>query len=155
MAAAWRPRDEEELGDDEFCGVPSAVLDAEASLCSQEQNGRTAEREAIRASEDWVALVDSGKYAESWKAAAAAFRSSVTQEKWESAMKTVRDPLGKLQTRKLDTAKYTAILPGVPNGDYVVLLFESSFEHKAVAQETVIMSQEKDKEWRVAGYYIK
>jgi hypothetical protein len=119
------------------------------------QNGRTAEREAIRASEDWVALMDSGKYAESWKAAAAAFRSSVTQEKWESAMKTVRDPLGKLQTRKLDTAKYTAILPGVPNGDYVVLLFESSFEHKAVAQETVIMSQEKDKEWRVAGYYIK
>ena len=122
---------------------------------SAQKNGRTAEREAIRASEEWVALVDSGKYAESWKAAAAAFRSSVTQEKWESAMKTVRDPLGKLQTRKLDTAKYTAVLPGVPNGDYVVLLFESSFEHKAVAQETVIMSQEKDKEWRVAGYYIK
>jgi len=121
----------------------------------QEQKGRTAEREAIRASEDWVALVDSGKYAESWKVAAAAFRSSVTQEKWESAMKSVRDPLGKLQTRKLDTAKYTAVLPGIPNGDYVVLLFESSFEHKAVAQETVIMSQEKDKEWRVAGYYIK
>lgn len=62
---------------------------------------------------------------------------------------------GKLQTRRLDTAKYTTILPGVPAGDYVVLLFESSFEHKAVAQETVIVSREKDKVWRVAGYYIK
>jgi len=121
----------------------------------QSQNGPTAERIAIRSSEDWVAMVDSGQYAESWKNAAAAFRSAVPQEKWESSMKTVREPLGKLQTRRLDTAKYTTILPGVPAGDYVVLLFESSFEHKAVAQETVIVSREKDKVWRVAGYYIK
>lgn len=121
----------------------------------QPQNGRTAERMAIRSSEDWVALMDSGQYAESWKNAAAAFRSAVTQEKWESAMKTAREPLGKLQARRLSNAKYTSVLPGVPDGDYVVLLFDSSFEHKAVAQETVIMSQEKDKVWRVAGYYIK
>jgi hypothetical protein len=121
----------------------------------QQQNGPTAERIAIRSSEDWVALVDSGQYAESWKSAAAVFRSAVPQEKWESSMNTTREPLGKLQTRRLDTAKYTTILPGIPAGDYVVLLFESSFEHKAVAQETVIVSREKDKVWRVAGYYIK
>ncbi len=122
----------------------------------QPQNGPTAERIAIRSSQDWVAQVDSGQYAESWKSAAAAFRSAVSQETWESSMKATREPpLGKLQTRRLDTAKYTTILPGVPAGDYVVLLFESSFEHKAVAQETVIVSREKDKVWRVAGYYIK
>jgi hypothetical protein len=121
----------------------------------QQQNGPTAERIAVRSSQDWVALVDSGQYAESWKSAAAAFRSAVPEEKWESSMKTTRGPLGKLQTRRLDTAKYTTILPGVPAGDYVVLLFESSFEHKAVAQETVIVTREKDKVWRVAGYYIK
>lgn len=50
----------------------------------QPQNGRTAERMAIRSSEDWVALMDSGQYAESWKNAAAAFRSAVTQEKWRA-----------------------------------------------------------------------
>ena len=121
----------------------------------QQQNGPTAERIAVRSSQDWVALVDSGEYAESWKSAAAAFRSAVPQEKWESSMKATREPFGKLQTRRLDTAKYTTILPGVPAGDYVVLLFESSFEHKAVAQETVIVSRERDKVWRVAGYYIK
>jgi len=121
----------------------------------QPQTAPTAERVAVRSSEDWVALVDSGQYADSWKNAAAAFRSSVTQEKWESAMKTTREPLGKLLTRRLDTAKYTTLLPGVPAGDYVVLLFESSFEKKSVAQETVIVSREKDKVWRVAGYYIK
>src|SRR5580692_11215288 len=85
----------------------------------QTQNGPTAERIAIRSSEDWVAQVDSGQYAESWKSAAAAFRSAVPQEKWESSMKATREPFGKLQTRRLDTAKYTTILPGVPAGDYV------------------------------------
>jgi Protein of unknown function (DUF4019) len=132
------------------------VFLASKSICAiQPQNAPTAERVAIRSSEDWLVLVDSGRYPESWKNAAAAFRSVVTQEKWESAMKTTREPSGKLLTRRLDSAKYTTLLPGVPAGDYVVLLFESSFEHKAVAQETVIVSLEKDKVWRVAGYYIK
>jgi len=136
-----------------MCLLLSARLNPVSAL--QSQNGPTAERVAMRSSEDWVALVDSGRYAESWKSAAEAFRSAVSQEKWESSMKAVREPLGKLQTRRLDTAKYTTLLPGIPAGDYVVLLFESSFEHKATAQETVIVSREKDKVWRVAGYYIK
>jgi len=116
---------------------------------------QTAEQIAVREAESWLAMMDAGKYAESWKAAAAVMRGAVTMEKWESTMKNVRDPLGKLESRKLQSATYTTLLPGVPDGDYVVILYETSFEHKATAQETVIMSREKDKVWRVAGYYIK
>lgn len=116
---------------------------------------QTAEQIAVREAESWLAMMDAGKYAESWKAAAAVMRGAVTVEKWESTMKNVRDPLGKLESRKLQSATYTTLLPGVPDGDYVVILYETSFEHKATAQETVIMSREKDKVWRVAGYYIK
>jgi uncharacterized protein DUF4019 len=46
----------------------------------QSQSAPTAERAAVRSSEDWLALVDSERYTDSWKNAAAAFRSSVTQE---------------------------------------------------------------------------
>jgi hypothetical protein len=141
--------------EDWSCGLFFAGARLKPVSALHQQNGPTAERIAIRSSQEWVALVDSGQYAESWKNAAAAFRSAVPEEKWESSMKTTREPMGKLQTRRLDTAKYTTMLPGVPGADYVVLLFESSFEHKAVAQETVIVSREKDKVWRVAGYYIK
>jgi hypothetical protein len=116
---------------------------------------QTAEQIAVREGESWLAMMDAGKYADSWKAAAAVMRGAVTMEKWESTMKNVRDPLGKLESRKLQSATYTTLLPGVPDGDYVVILYETSFEHKATAQETVIMSREKDKVWRVAGYYIK
>jgi hypothetical protein len=63
--------------------------------------------------------------------------------------------MGKLESRKLQSASYTTLLPGVPSGEYVVILYETSFDHKPTSQETVIMSREKDKAWRVAGYYIK
>jgi Protein of unknown function (DUF4019) len=115
----------------------------------------TAEQMGSLASDRWLSLVDSGDYAASWKMAAAVFQAAVTEEKWVSTMKGVRDPLGKLQVRKLQSATYTTLLPGVPDGDYVVILYETSFEHKQTAQETVIVSREKDKVWRVAGYYIK
>ena len=120
-----------------------------------EQAQPTMEQMAVQVSDKWVELIDSADYATSWKTAAEAFKAAVTQEKWISAMKTVREPLGKLQVRKLQGATYSAILPGVPNGDYVVILYQTNFEQKATAQETVIMSRDKDKVWRVAGYYIK
>ncbi len=103
----------------------------------------------------WLALVDNGKYAESWNAASTVFKAAVTEEKWVSAMKTVRAPLGKLQTRVLHSANYTKTLPGAPDGEYVVIVYDTSFEHKQVAAETVISTLEKDGVWRVAGYYIK
>ena|SRR5271170_7813708 len=124
-------------------------------LAVQEHAPMMQEQIAVREAESWLAMMDAGKYADSWKVAAAVMRGAVTIEKWESTMKNVRDPLGKLESRKLQSATYTTLLPGVPDGDYVVILYETSFEHKATAQETVIMSREKDKVWRVAGYYIK
>jgi hypothetical protein len=132
------------------CGAVGLVAQEHSPMVQE-----TAEQIAVRACESWLAMMDAGKYAESWKAAAAVMRGAVTVEKWESTMKNVRDPLGKLESRKLQSATYTTLLPGAPDGDYVVILYETSFEHKATAQETVIMSREKDKVWRVAGYYIK
>ena len=119
------------------------------------QGRSTTEQVSIRAAESWLGLIDSAQYEESWNTAAAAFKAAVTAEKWASAMKSVREPMGKLQTRKLQSATHTAMLPGVPDGDYIVILYETSFEHKATSQETVIMSREKDGIWRTAGYYIK
>jgi len=110
---------------------------------------------AQKADEAWLALVDNGQYAESWKAASMAFRAAVTEEKWVSAMQTVRVPLGKLLTRKLVSANYTTALPGAPDGEYVVVVYDTSFEHKQTGAETVISTLEKDRAWRVAGYYIK
>jgi hypothetical protein len=45
--------------------------------------------------------------------------------------------------------------PGAPDGEYVVIQFETSFEKKKSSIETITPIKEKDGSWRVSGYYIK
>jgi hypothetical protein len=113
------------------------------------------EKPAVASAERWLGLVDQGKYAESWKEAATLFRNAINQGQWEQSLQGVRKPLGKLITRKIRTKTYRTSLPGAPDGEYVVIEFESSFENKKSAVETVTPMMDKDGKWRVSGYYIK
>lgn len=113
------------------------------------------EAAAVSAAEQWLALVDEAKYAESWQETAEFFRNAVTPDQWRQAMQAAREPLGKLISREMMTKTYSTSLPGVPDGEYVVIQFETSFENKKTAVETVTPMLDKDGKWRVAGYYIK
>jgi len=113
------------------------------------------EQLAQQSSDAWLALVDSGKYADSWQEASQLFRAAITQEKWQDALRGTRDPLGKMLSRKLRSATYKTTLPGAPDGEYVVMQYDSCFEHKQSAVETVTPMLDKDGKWRVSGYYIK
>jgi Protein of unknown function (DUF4019) len=66
-----------------------------------------------------------------------------------------RKPLGKLVSRKLAKSQAAQSLPGAPDGNYVVMQFDTSFQNKKSAVETVTFMQEKDGKWKAAGYYIK
>jgi hypothetical protein len=113
------------------------------------------EAEAVQAAEKWLSLVEREKYGESWKEGAEFFRNAITQEKWEQALQTVRKPLGKLRSRTIKSKTFTRSLPGAPDGEYVVIQFESSFAKKKSAQETITPMLEDDGKWRVSGYFIR
>ena len=113
------------------------------------------EKAAVASAEKWLGLVDQGEYAESWKDAATFFRNNVTEEKWEHAMLGIRKPLGKLVSRKLKTSAYETSLPGAPDGEYVVMRFDSSFADKKSAVETVTTVLSKDGKWKAVGYFIR
>lgn len=113
------------------------------------------EKAADAAARKWLALVDGGNYAESWKQAASAFRKAVTAEQWTAALNGSRGAYGSLVSRTLESAEYRTTVPGAPDGEYVVLQYESSFEHKKTAVETVTPMKDGDGAWRVSGYYIK
>ena len=110
---------------------------------------------ALFAANKWLALVDKEKYAESWKEAADLFRHMVQSDLWVASLKALREPLGKLISRKVKSEVYKTTLPGAPDGQYVVIEFKSSFEHKKTVVETVTPMLGEDGVWRVSGYYIK
>jgi len=129
-----------------------AIIAASASLAF---GAAKPEVEAQTAAEQWLALVDAGKFGESWDSAAPYFKAAVSKDKWESSLVALRKPLGDLTSRKLKTAKYTKTLPGAPDGEYVVLQFDTSFSNKKSAVETVTPLLDKDGKWKVSGYFIK
>ena len=70
-------------------------------------------------------------------------------------MNTYRRPLGKMIKRKLKNKQYMTSLPGAPDGEYVVIQFDTAFENKKEAIETITPLLDTDGKWRVSGYFIK
>ena len=113
------------------------------------------EKTAISAAEKWLVTVDAGDYAAGWKESAEFMRNTVKPQQFELSMQAARKPLGRVISRKVQTRTHKTSLPGAPDGEYVVIQFETSFENKKAAVETVTPMLDKDGKWRVSGYYIK
>jgi hypothetical protein len=110
---------------------------------------------AIAAAESWLNAVDHGQYAESWQTAAAYFKQAVTPDQWVQSLRAVREPLGERVSRQVQSATYQTVLPGAPDGEYVVIQFTTVFTHKQQAIETVTPMKDADGAWRVSGYYLR
>ncbi len=117
------------------------------------QSGGPAAAQA--AADVWLALADDGQYARCWSMTAGIFQRAVSQERWTNQANTGRTPLGKMLSRKLLSATFTTSLPGAPFGKYVVIQYESSFEHKKHALETATAALDPDGQWKVSGYYVR
>jgi hypothetical protein len=127
--------------------VPTTIL---LSIASESKS-----LDAFDASMKWLDLVDNGKYQESYNQSSAYFRSVVLKKDWVRMIDAVRDPLGKVISRNFKSSQYTNSLPGAPDGEYVVIQFDTSFVNKKTAIETVTPMKDDDGQWRVSGYYIK
>lgn len=125
-----------------------------AAGCKDQENPEAAAA-AQEAARKWLYLVDTGRYGESWEAAAALFREEVPKEKWVESLTAVRKPMGANQERMLDRARFRSSMKGAPRGEYVFIEYKSSFENNESARETVTPTKEDDGVWRVAGYYCK
>jgi hypothetical protein len=102
----------------------------------------------------WVALVDQGKWQESWQAAGAMFRAQVSAARWAEMVTPVRKPLGAVVSRKFDSVLKSKTLPGAPDGDYEILKFQTAFADRRDSVETVMLAREGSG-WRVIGYFIR
>ncbi len=110
---------------------------------------------AMTAAAAWLATVDAGRYAQSWDDASPLLQQSMPKTQWETTLAPVRQPLGGLVVRKLRSATYTTTIPGAPEGQYVVVVYDTRFENRPVAFETVTPMREKDGSWKVSGYFIR
>ena len=127
----------------------------EAEPMPEPQGNPEAEKAATESAKAWLDLIDTEQYAQGWQEAALYVRNLVAKDDWQKSLQAVRKPLGKLVSRELKSTLYTTSAPGAPDGEYVIIQYNTSFENKKSAVETVTPMLDNDNKWRVSGYYIK
>lgn len=110
---------------------------------------------ASTAATKFLQLVDTDHFAESWEVSAALLKEKVPEQKWVEQLSKTRTISGPLVSRKQASISYSTTAQDSPEGEYILLIFDSVFKAKEKAQEIVTVMLDKDHAWRVAGYFIK
>jgi len=110
---------------------------------------------ATEAATRWLAVMDAGKAADAWDAGAPVMQSAITRDMWTKVGTEARAPLGAVKSRKQASANFTKTLPGVPEGEYVVLQYTTDFANRAGVTETVVPMRLPDGSWKVTTYLIR
>ncbi|WP_017664415.1 helix-turn-helix domain-containing protein [Porphyrobacter sp. AAP82] len=104
---------------------------------------------AARAAGDFLALIDQGRWAESYAATGAEFRRLNTLKAWSDVSARLRTPLGHMLTRDITGNDY---VPAPPQG-YRLVRFRSTYADGTAQTERVSLAWE-DGAWKVAGIVI-
>ena len=101
----------------------------------------------------WLNLVDDQNYNDAYQQMSKMAQSKASPGAWAMKTSQLREPLGAMASRNLKAVKLTRILPGMRDGQYATVEFDSSFAHKAAAEETVTLISDKGA-WSVIGYTV-
>jgi hypothetical protein len=113
------------------------------------------EKKAAEAALDFLAVIDAGKYDETWDHLSILYKNRTTRQGWIDYLTKSRTPLGAPKRRLLKGVHQTKSLNNMPDSDYVVLLFETEFpalQKFPFVIEFVTMESEQG-EWRVADLH--
>ncbi len=116
---------------------------------------QAAVEQATKAAAAWLKLLDDGDYQACYQQASQIVKDHLSEDGFVRQFSAARKPLGAVVSRNLKVAQYATSLPGAPDGQYVVIQYDTSFANKKSATETVTPMLDHDGQWRVSGYYIK
>jgi hypothetical protein len=101
----------------------------------------------------WLNLVDDQNYNDAYKQLSATAQDKIALAAWATRIGERRNPLGAMASRNIRAVKLTRILPGMRDGQYATVEFDSSFAHKVAAVETVTLVSDKGA-WSVMSYTV-
>jgi hypothetical protein len=108
------------------------------------------------AGDDFLKLLDTKKYAESWDASSDLLKRSVSRAEWTTQITKARDTLGDVGLRKLKEAKPEKDPAGAPPGDYLLMTYETVFASQGAPHvETLPLVKTADGSWRAVGYFVR
>jgi len=99
--------------------------------------------------------VDQDTFAASWQSAAPLLKEKVTEAEWVDKLSKIRSIAGPMVTRSEDSISYSTTAQDSPDGEYILLTYDTTYKARGKASEIVTVMLDKDGAWRVAGYFVK
>lgn len=109
---------------------------------------------ARKTAENWMPLLDSGKYKESYAEISPSTKEIFDEKTWSAERAAARISFGKLKSRKTIQIQFIKSLPGMEENSGVIFWYLSSYENQERIIESFSVILEKDGSWRVANYNI-
>lgn len=101
----------------------------------------------------WMTLIDDQNYADAYQQMGAVARGKIAADSWTQKIRGTREPLGAMSSRTLKDVKMTKTLPGMRDGQYTTVRYDTTFAHRAASVESVTLVSENGG-WSVIGYFI-
>ena len=128
---------------------PLAILPGAGAAGTEAATEAAAVVTPARAAEDFLILLDEGRWADSYAATGDQFRELNTLAVWTEVSLKVRPPLGEAQTRELIADEF---VPAPPMG-YQMVKFRSRYASGKEQTKTLSLVKE-DGGWKVVGIVI-
>jgi len=96
----------------------------------------------------WLNLIDTEHFAESWQPLGKKLKAKYSESTWGSALHPLLSQTGKVKKRTFRSVSYSD-----PQGESVIVEFDSSFTNASVTKEIVTLAQE-DGQWKIVSYSV-
>lgn len=110
--------------------------------------------EALLSAEAFVVEIDKSDYRSAYANAAPILRLISQQDAWTEQQSLSFQLLGKALKRQLMTVRSRDSYPGFPDGNYLIVCYQTQTEYKSKAVE-VLLLKEQGQGWQVCKYSIR
>lgn len=136
-------------------GLALTVVLALSATPGVAQQATADQTNAVAEADRWLELLDQKNYPDAWESAAELFRSAVTADQFAQLIGQVRNSLGELESRERSKVETSTSLPGMPDGEYVVIEYQSAYSSLPRATETMVMEKNPAGDWKVVGSFVR
>jgi len=110
---------------------------------------------ALEDAQSFLELIDAGNFPQAWWEGSELLHLNSELDDWVESSRIRHDLFGEFSERRVKTFSVRSSYPGLPDGEYAILLFDSSFEHKQAALEMLVMVKDPYGGWKVVSYRLR
>lgn len=102
----------------------------------------------------YLELLDQSNFQDAWSEMSPLYCAMNVQTQWQQRISAIRQAYGPIKSRELRRTSYRTSFRNAPDGEYIIMQFDSAFEYKFKGIETVVLQCTPSKSCTVIDYVI-